>query len=174
VRSPLCPRHAAWLAALLVVAAPVGARAVDGRIVAVHDGDTVTLLDGGRVQHRVRIAGIDAPERGQPFGDAARQGLAQLVQGKRVEARCHKRDRYGREVCVLFVGTQDVGLEQVRNGLAWWYRDYAREQSAGDRASYEAAELEARGARRGLWRDANPQPPASWRKGRVSRAPATS
>ena len=141
---------------------------------AVQDGDTVTLLDGGRVQHRVRIAGIDAPEKGQPFGEAAKEGLSRLVHGRQVEARCRKRDRYGREVCALFVGTQDIGLEQVRSGLAWWYREYAREQTSDDRASYEAAELEARGARRGLWRDANPQPPSSWRKqqGKTGRAPA--
>jgi hypothetical protein len=99
--------------------------------VAVHDGDTVTVLDGERVQHRVRIAGIDAPEKGQPFGEAAKEGLSRLVQGKQVEARCRKHDRYGREVCALFVGTQDIGLEQVRSGLAWWYREYARAAGCG-------------------------------------------
>jgi endonuclease YncB( thermonuclease family) len=137
---------------------------LDGRVVGVHDGDTVTLLDGERVQHRIRIAGIDAPERGQPFGTAARESLAGLVYGKHVAAHCRKRDRYGRDVCNLFVEARDVGLEQVRTGRAWWYRAYAREQSRADRASYEAAEAEARSAARGLWRDPSPQAPWAWRR----------
>ncbi len=138
--------------------------ALAGQVVAVHDGDTVTLLDGARAQHRVRIAGIDAPERGQPFGRSAQENLARLVHGRRVAALCHKRDRFGREVCSVFADAQDVGLEQVRGGLAWWYREYAREQRAEERASYAAAESEARSAGRGLWRDPNPQAPWAWRR----------
>jgi endonuclease YncB( thermonuclease family) len=157
--------HTAAAALLLAASLAHGqALQVEGQVVAVHDGDTVTLLDGRRVQHRVRIAGIDAPERGQPFGTSARENLARLVHGRRVEARCHKRDRFGREVCSVFVAARDVGLEQVRDGLAWWYREYAREQRLEDRASYAAAEEEARSARRGLWRDANPQAPWAWRR----------
>lgn len=140
------------------------AHEVDGRVVAVQDGDTVTILDGARVQHRVRIAGIDAPEKGQPFGEAAKESLARLVHGRHVEARCPKRDRYGREVCSVFLGARDVGLEQVRGGYAWWYREYAREQTPDDRATYEAAESDARQARRGLWTDQAPQPPSTFRR----------
>ena len=149
------------------MAAAVGlvhAREVGGSVVAVQDGDTVTVLDGERVPHRIRIAGIDAPEKGQAFGQAAKERLARLVHGRHVEARCPKRDRYGREVCSVFLGTRDVGLEQVRGGYAWWYRDYAREQTLDDRANYEAAENDARQARRGLWFDPTPQPPAAFRR----------
>jgi endonuclease YncB( thermonuclease family) len=153
------------VAAALAAAAALGhAHEVGGRVVAVQDGDTVTILDGARVQHRVRIAGIDAPEKSQAFGDAAKQSLARLVHGRQVEARCPKRDRFGREVCSVFLGGRDVGLEQVRGGYAWWYREYAREQSPGDRASYEAAETDARQSRRGLWSDPAPQPPAAYRR----------
>ncbi len=159
----LCIRH--WLAAAALAAAGLAhAHTVDGQVVAVQDGDTVTILDAARVQHRVRIAGIDAPEKGQAFGKAAKQSLARLVHGRRVEARCPKRDRYGREVCSLYLGARDVGLEQVRGGYAWWYREYAREQTPDDRLAYEAAESDARGARRGLWNDQAPQPPASFRR----------
>lgn len=165
VRRPLFGCHAAAAALLLVTSLAHGrVFEIEGRIVAVHDGDTVTLLDGMRVEHRVRLAGMDAPERGQPFGTSARESLARLVHGQRVEAHCHKRDRFGRQVCNVFVEARDVGLEQVRNGLAWWYREYAREQRLEDRASYEAAEGEARSARRGLWGDPNPQPPWAWRR----------
>lgn len=153
-------------AVLAVALAGAGAQARDleGKVVAVHDGDTVTLLDGSRQQHRIRIAGIDAPEKAQAYGEVSKQGLARLAFGKQAEVRCNKRDRYGREVCGLFVGARDVGLEQVRNGHAWWYRDYAREQSPEDRRVYEAAEAEARDLRRGLWRDAAPTAPWDWRR----------
>jgi endonuclease YncB( thermonuclease family) len=165
VRGPLF-RWLAGAAALCLLASLAHGRnrALEGQVVAVHDGDTVTLLDGIQVQHRVRIAGIDAPERRQPFGAGARENLARLVHGRCVQAHCHKRDRFGRDVCSVFVEARDVGLEQVRDGLAWWYRAYAREQRIEDRASYEAAEGEARSARRGLWHDANPQAPWAWRR----------
>lgn len=159
--------QAAVLAAALA-AAGAHARDLEGRVVAVHDGDTVSLLDGTNQQHRVRIAGIDAPEKAQAFGEVAKQDLARLTFGRHAELRCKKRDRYGREVCGVFVGPRDVGLELVRNGHAWWYREYAREQSPEDRRLYEAAEAEARELRRGLWHDAAPTPPWDWR--RQSRA----
>lgn len=160
---PLFRCHAA-AAALWLLASLAHGLELEGQVVAVHDGDTVTLLDGRRIQHRVRIAGIDAPERAQPFGATAQESLARLVHGRRVAAHCHKRDRFGRDVCSVFVDARDVGLEQVRNGLAWWYRDYAREQSLEARESYAAAEAEARRAGRGLWRDPNPQAPWVWRR----------
>ena len=140
-----------------------------GRVVAVQDGDTVTILDAERIEHRVRIAGIDAPEKSQAFGEAAKQSLARLVFGQRVEAHCPKRDRYGREVCSVYLGARDVGLEQVRAGYAWWYREYARKQTPGDRAAYEAAETEAREARRGLWTDPAPQPASTFRRQQKTR-----
>src|SRR5262245_79860 len=115
----------AWLLA-------AGVYAAEGRVVSVQDGDTITVLKEDW-RHRGRIAGIDAPEKGQPFGEAAKQSLVQLTAGQIVDVRCHKQDRYGRDVCSVFVGTRDVGLEQVRLGYAWWYRDYAREQSATER-----------------------------------------
>jgi endonuclease YncB( thermonuclease family) len=160
----LCICHCLAVAAFAAAAALAHAHEIDGRVVAVQDGDTVTILDAAQVQRRIRIAGIDAPEKGQAFGEAAKQSLARLVHGRRVEARCPKRDRYGREVCSVYLGARDVGLEQVRSGYAWWYREYAREQTPDDRASYEAAESDARQARRGLWHDPAPQAPATFRR----------
>jgi endonuclease YncB( thermonuclease family) len=151
-------------AALAVAAGLAHAHEVEGRVVAVQDGDTVTILDAARVQHRVRIAGIDAPEKSQAFGEASKQSLVRLVHGRHVEARCPKRDRFGREVCSVFLGARDVGLEQVQSGYAWWYREYAREQTSADRATYEAAETDARAARRGLWNDPGPQAPSAFRR----------
>jgi len=147
-----------------LAAAPAYARDFEGRVVGIQDGDTVTVLDAAKQQHRIRIAGIDAPEKAQAFGAAAKENLARLAFGKQADVRCSKRDRYGREVCNVYVGARDVGLEQVRSGHAWWFREYAREQAPEDRKVYETAESEARGARRGLWHDASPVPPWDWRR----------
>jgi endonuclease YncB( thermonuclease family) len=103
---------------------PTTPRIVTGRVVGISDGDTITVLDADRKQHKIRINGIDVPERGQAFGERSKQNLSALVFQKRVEARCHKRDRYGREVCAVFVSLRDVGLEQIRQGMAWHYKEY--------------------------------------------------
>jgi len=150
--------------AAALAAGSASARDFAGRVVGIQDGDTVTVLDASNQQHRVRLAGIDAPEKAQAFGAAAKEQLARLAFGKQADLRCAKRDRYGREVCSLYVAGRDVGLEQVRSGHAWWFREYAREQSLEDRNVYASAESEAREARRGLWRDASPQAPWAWRR----------
>ena len=80
-------------------------------------------------------------------------------------ADCRKRDRYQREICVVFVEGKDVGLEQVRAGMAWWYRQYAKEQTAQESSDYEQAELMAKLHRYGLWDSKNPTPPWDWRHG---------
>ena len=89
--------------------------------------------------------------------------------GKDVIADCGKKDKYKREVCVINVDGKDANLAQVTNGMAWWYRAYAKEQTAAQRASYEAAEDAARSARMGLWQDAVPVAPWEWRKNRNVR-----
>jgi endonuclease YncB( thermonuclease family) len=132
-------------------------------VVGVSDGDTITVLDQAKVQHKIRLNAIDAPEKGQAFGNASKESLSRLVFDKTVEARCHKRDRYAREVCKVIRGSTDVNLEQIRAGMGWWYREYAKEQSAEDQKSYAQAEDEARGRRVGLWKDAKPMPPWEWR-----------
>jgi endonuclease YncB( thermonuclease family) len=137
-----------------------------GRVVGVSDGDTITVLDQAKKQHKVRLGGIDAPEKGQAFGDRAKESLSRLVYDKSVTVDFHKVDRYGRSVGKVLVAGRDANLEQVRAGFAWWYREYAKEQSLEDRASYAAAEEDARASRRGLWRDAQPVPPWEFRRTR--------
>ncbi len=135
-----------------------------GRIIAVLDGDTVTLLDESRSQHRIRLAQIDAPEighgrnkPGQPFGQRSKQSLSDLAFSKDARADCPQTDRYGRQVCTILVGNLDVNLEQVRRGMAWVYRKYARDPS------YYQAEDESRRAGRGLWSYPDAIPPWEWR-----------
>jgi len=114
----------------------------------------------------LRFAGIDAPEKGQPYGERSKQSLSGLVFQKRVELRCHKKDRYGREVCVVYENLRDVGLEQLRAGMAWHYREYQHEQSTQDRLVYRDEEESAKARRVGLWKDAAPVPPWEWRRAR--------
>jgi endonuclease YncB( thermonuclease family) len=154
------------------------ASVLEGTVVKVADGDTITVLDSSRQQHRIRLAGIDAPEKGQPFGNASRKRLSELVAGKEVRVEFEKYDRYGRIVgkvlvtppdCPTCGKTLDVGLAQVTTGMAWWYRYYAHEQSIEDQARYELAEKEAKVRRAGLWQDKNPEPPWDWRRARRGR-----
>ena len=143
-----------------------------GRVVAIADGDTITVLDADLQQHKIRLQGIDAPEKAQPFGQRSKENLSLLVFNKEVRVEWEKRDRYRRIVGKVWVQpascptcpmTLDAGHAQITVGLAWWYRKYAGEQSPQDRGAYEFSEQEARAKRAGLWRDANPIPPWEWR-----------
>jgi len=154
----------AWAAVLVLALTAAEAATLSGRVVGVHDGDTITVLDANRTQYKIRLAGIDAPESKQAFGNRSKQNLSDLVFGKDVAVEWDKRDRYQRVVGVVLVDGHDVNLEQVRAGMAWWYRQYAKEQIPDDRRLYELAENEARAAKRGLWADANPMPPWEWRR----------
>lgn len=148
---------------------------VSGRVVSVTDGDTIKVLDDTNTQHKVRLTGIDAPERGQPFGRASRDSLASMVAGKEVLVESSKNDRYGRVLGKVWVQpsdcpscgkTLDANHAQLLAGMAWWYRYYAKEQPPEDRERYESAEDEAKARRWGLWADPDPINPYDWRKGR--------
>ncbi|PLK48297.1 thermonuclease family protein [Uliginosibacterium sp. TH139] len=139
-----------------------------GNVVGVSDGDTVTILDSTNKQHKVRLSGIDAPEKRQSFGTASKENLSNLVFAKVVTVETSKTDRYGREVGKLLVAGQDANLEQVRSGLAWHYKAYEREQPPAERRLYADTEIEAKRLRRGLWDDEMPMPPWEFRK--TSRA----
>ena len=157
-------RTAAALVGLITLATPLSAAELDGTIVGVADGDTVTLLDANKTQHRIRLDGIDAPERTQPHGQRSRQSLAALAHGRTARADCPKVDRYGRAVCRVIVDGVDVGLEQIRRGYAWHYVKYAHEQRAVDREKYARAESEARSVNAGLWSFSDPTPPWDYRR----------
>jgi endonuclease YncB( thermonuclease family) len=147
----------------LLASTASSAEILTGRVVAVSDGDTLTVLDGNNVQHKVRLSGIDAPEKGQPFGNVSRQMLAECAFNKKVVVLTGKKDRYGRSVGRVMVQDQDCNLRQVANGVAWHYTKYAREQNASEREAYAAAEQRARASRLGLWRDPSPEPPWQYR-----------
>lgn len=137
------------LLTLLVALASQG-EVITGKVVRVADGDTITVLDAAKVQHKVRLAGIDAPEKAQAFGERSRDSLEELVAGRSVTVETHKTDRYGRLVGKVLLNGLDVNMEQVRRGMAWFYRDYAHEQSKTDQRSYDRAESESKAYGRGL------------------------
>lgn len=154
------------IAVLLLVCLALSAAAttLTGRVVAIADGDTLTALDAHKVQHKIRLAGIDAPEKRQAYGQRSRQSLADLVFNRVVQIELGKKDRYGRGIGKVMLDGQDINLELLRLGLAWHYKAYAREQSVQDRALYAQAEQQARADRLGLWRDARAIPPWDFRQ----------
>ncbi len=128
-----------------------------GRVVGVSDGDTITVMHNGKGE-RIRLHGIDCPEKRQAFGKRAKQFTSNLVFAKTVTVQALDLDRYGRTVgVVLLPDGRSLNHELVRAGLAWMYRRYTNDQSLSD------LEEKARVARRGLWVDANPIPPWEWR-----------
>jgi micrococcal nuclease len=140
---------------LLVFAADI----IYGKVVGITDGDTIKIFDGKR-QLKIRLYGIDCPEKKQPFGTRAKQFTAALVAGKRVRIVTHDKDRYGRIVGEVFLADGTcLNKELLKNGLAWWYRQYALNEK-----EYAALEAEARDKCIGLWKDKYCRPPWEWRK----------
>jgi endonuclease YncB( thermonuclease family) len=166
-------------AILLFAATSASAQSLSGSVVAVADGDTVSVQTGAVPPGlavkagqtiSVRLEGIDAPEHSQSFGDVSRQHLNELIYGKQVNLECQGPDRYARWACkVLLPNGEDVCLDQIEAGMAWHYKQYQRLQNATDRASYGAAEDQARHAKRGLWSEANPVQPQDFRHGTRSQ-----
>lgn len=136
-----------------------------GKVVRLADGDSITVLDDDQTQHKIRLAGIDAPEGNQPYGKAAKQFLTKKIGGKTVCVGWYKRDKYQRLVGVVRVDDQDVNHQLVEAGLAWHYKAYQKEQSAYDRVKYAEAQEDAKDDRRGLWKERDAIAPWLWRRG---------
>lgn len=134
-----------------------------GEVVSVADGDTITVLSEG-VQHKIRLSGIDAPEKNQPFGNQSKQSLVDIVFRKNVTVDYNKRDKYNRIVGKVLLEGNDINLEQVKRGLAWHYKQYEKEQELADRSIYANEEYIARRDIRGLWAESKPIPPWEFRK----------
>ena len=169
------PINSCLLAVMLSCHAGIAAAAtLNGTVARVIDGDTVTVIDGRHRKIKVRLSGIDAPEKRQAFGREAGANLTLLIMGKPVAVEWHKRDVYGRLIgrvlyapatCSSCTKIEDAGLAQINSGYAWSYRDASSEQSYVDKQRYAIAENAARASRRGLWADAKPVSPWQWRHG---------
>jgi endonuclease YncB( thermonuclease family) len=146
------------VATLLLLPLSLAAETVEGKVVGVTDGDTLTVLVD-QTQLKVRLAEIDTPERGQPWGARAKQALSDLVFGRSVKIEVQDTDRYGRAIARLHRDGLDVNRTLVRQGHAWVYRQYSQD------ASLLEDENDAHEARRGLWSlPQTPTPPWEWRR----------
>lgn len=152
--------------AFAVLTSTAYADTLTGRVVGIADGDTLTLLDASNTQYKIRLAGIDSPEKGQPFGQVCKQSLSDLAYDRVVAVEAGKRDRYGRVIGKVLVNDRDANLEQIRRGCGWHYKKYQNEQILDDRLSYGRAEEAARASGVGLWADVGAVPPWEWRKAR--------
>lgn len=160
-----------WLSALATLllswclTVPASAGELQGKVIRVADGDTLTILiEPIKLDMPIRLAGIDAPEKGMPFGQVSKKSLSDLAFGKVATVLWDKKDKYGRIVGKVLIDGQDVNLAQVKQGLAWHFKEYQSEQSPEDRAAYAKAEVDASAQRVGLWQDKDPTPPWAWRK----------
>ena len=139
--------------AILWVASPLFA--LSGKVVSIHDGDTITVLQG-KQQVKVRLFGIDAPELKQPYGKKSKQFLANLIAGKVVEVEGNGKDRYKRTIGTIYLNGADINAQMVANGYAWAYRKFSKK--------YTAQESKAKKQGLGLWQDKEPTPPWEWRR----------
>lgn len=131
-------------------------------VIAIADGDTLTArceVADGMENIKIRLAEIDAPEKGQSFGARSKHHLAERCFLKQATVTPRTKDRYLRTVAKVECEGVDAGTEQVRAGMAWVFDRYVT-----DRSLY-AVQDDARAAKRGLWTDPNPTPPWEWRKG---------
>ena len=150
---------------LLFLAGCQQQEASSGKVVSVSDGDTFTLLAAGNQQIRIRLHGIDCPEKGQDFGTAARQKLSSLVFGKMVRIEKKDTDRYGRTIGIVYAdGAMSVNEQMLQAGLAWHYKQYDQNPA------WARLEQAARRNRAGLWSQPDPTPP--WRFRKEKREPA--
>lgn len=177
---PMNPARLWLLAGLLGVLmdAPL-ATTLQGTAVRVLDGDTLIVADGRQRKIRVRLSGIDAPEKNQSYGRQASANLAALVLGKAVTLQWEKRDAYGRVIGQVLVAPSacsscgrsvDIGLAQITAGYAWGYRSESREQTHEDKLRFAFAENSARARHRGLWSAPQPVPPWQWRHSQAGHA----
>jgi endonuclease YncB( thermonuclease family) len=124
----------------------------------VSDGDTFTYLTDAKEQVKVRMHGIDCPEKKQAYGQAAREKLSGLIFGKQVRVQATDTDRYRRVVAIVFVDNVNVNEEMIRSGMAWHYRAYDKNPT------WARLQEEARAQRVGLWSQARPTAPWDWRR----------
>ena len=128
---------------------------IAGKVVKIADADTITVLDASNTQHKIRFEGIDAPERGQAYGSKATDALKGAIDNKPVRVVVSGKDRYQRNIGIVYVGEKNLNQWLVANGWAWHYKAYSKDQKLAK------LELAARKARVGLWGDSRP-PMAPW------------
>ena len=130
--------------------------ALDGKVIKVADGDTITILTDSKEQVKIRLFGIDAPEKKQAYGEKSREFLSSLIAGKIVNIKEKHTDRYGRTVGVVYYNNTDINKKMVENGYAWAYTRYSKDSVSEHN--------KARASKFGLWADPNPIEPQDFRR----------
>ena len=146
---------------IILILCPLTVHAWTGKVVSVTDGDTIKVYNAERGQVKIRFYGIDTPEKGQPYGQAAGKHLASLIAGATVEIEAVTEDRYGRTVGIVFNGETNINREMVQAGFAWVYRYYCDQSFCSEWLKFEA---EAKDNKKGLWQEPEPIPPWEWRR----------
>ena len=134
---------------------------ITGKVVSVSDGDTITVLDSNKTQHKIRLYGVDCPESHQDYGSKAKEFTSGLVFGKEVSVKVMDTDRYGRNVGVVNVGSMVLNEELLKNGMAWYYAQYCKSSFCSQWSQYQE---EAKNRKAGLWSMSNPTPPWEFRR----------
>ena len=134
---------------------------ISGKVVKVADGDTITILNSQNKQIKIRLYGIDAPEKAQDFGNVSKEHLANLVAGKNIDATVIDIDRYGRSVSRINIDGKEVAEEMLKSGLAWLYTSYCKIPEC---KQWKELETQAKTAKIGLWSNPTSQEPWKWRK----------
>lgn len=129
------------------------------KVIGISDGDTVTVLLDGNIQKKLRLAEVDCPESGQPFGKNAKQFTSEQVFGKQITFVETDTDRYGRSIAKVYYNDgKYLSAELIKAGLGWWYYKYSNDKSLGD------LQEQAKAQKLGLWQDANAVAPWEYRK----------
>jgi micrococcal nuclease len=136
---------------------------IEGKVVSITDGDTFILLTKDKSQKKIRLYGIDCPEKRQPFGSVAKDKLSELIFGKQVNVQVKGLDRWKRTVGTVFFDGENINERMLQEGMAWHFTRY------DDKPSWSLMESEARTKRIGLWSDDNVTPPWEWRKKTYSK-----
>ena len=152
--------------AILWASLTAAAEVLNGTVVGISDGDTITVLDNSSKEHKVRLMGIDAPEKSQAFGNEAKKSLSNYIYKKEVSVEYKKYDKYKRIVGKVTLYGQDICLKMIVDGMAWHYTEYEKEQSKTDRELYRDAETSARSGMIGLWSDGESVKPSIFRLNR--------
>lgn len=135
-----------------------------GKVVGISDGDTIRVLHENK-EIKIRLYGIDTPEKKQAFGNRAKQFASDFCFNKTAQVIVRDIDFYGRTVAEVWVDGESLNQALVKNGFAWWYKQYAPKDTLLKRL-----EMEARAEKRGLWSDKSPQEPWKWRKAQKKRS----
>ena len=134
---------------------------ISGKVVKVADGDTITILNSRNKQIKIRLYGIDAPEKAQDFGNVSKEYLANLVAGKNIDIMVIDTDRYGRYVGRINIDGKEVAEEMIKSGLAWLYTSYCK---ISECKQWKELETQAKAAKIGLWSNPSAKEPWQWRK----------